>query len=78
MMRLGHSRQQEQEHGEETETGYGHRTHCRQKPLIVKESINIDTKSFTTDVCLGDGGVSKNATTDRHTEYRKIKVMVLT
>ena len=51
------------------------RTHWRQKSLIANGSCNSnnDDKSFAADICLVAGGVSKNATNDKLTEYLKNK-----
>ena len=51
------------------------RRHWRQKSLIVNGSSNTnnDDKSFAADICLVAGGVSKNATVEKLTEYLQNK-----
>ena len=53
----------------------GGRSHWRQKSLLVNGVSNDSTedKSFAADVCLVAGGVSKNATSDKLTDYLKNK-----
>ena len=54
------------------------RRHWRQKSLIVNGSSNLnsDDKSFAADISLVAGGVSKNATVGKLTEYLKNKGLV--
>ena len=51
------------------------RSHWRQKSLLVNGVSNDSSadKSFAADICLVAGGVSKNATADKLTEYLQNK-----
>ena len=53
--------------------------HWRQKSLIANGSCdtNKDDKSFAADVCLVAGGVSKNATCEKLTDYLKNKGLAI-
>ena len=59
----------------DADTGATPRSHWRQKSLLVNGSsnTNYEDKSFAADICLVAGGVSKNATTDKLTEYLRNK-----